>query len=285
MKRESFLEFDSLALDLFFCSEILKLSSLHYGLWAYPSAEALTLDNLRAAQARYTEALYGLIPRGTRSVLDVGCGLGDVSRGLSARGHRVTAISPDKNHGRYLKRLDADVRFVQARYQTFESSERYDLVLMSESQNYFQPEECFAQTARHLASPGYLLVSGMFRKPNSAPFPDFVNVVDDFIAHGSRSGFELVEDVDITQRVLPTLKLVHGAIESYVNPTVELLRRFALGSSPLKLKALSLLFHKQLEELSSIHRFLLSKTDPTVFEQKACYRMLLFQRDALAAAA
>ncbi len=124
MKRESFMEFDSLALDLYFCSEILKLSSLHYGLWADPGAEALTLENLRAAQRRYTEALYRLVPAGTKSVLDVGCGLGDVARGLAARGVRVTAISPDKNHGRYVEGAGAGVRFVQARYQNFSSEEK-----------------------------------------------------------------------------------------------------------------------------------------------------------------
>jgi MPBQ/MSBQ methyltransferase len=285
VKRESFLEFDDLALDLFFCSEILRLTSLHYGLWADPDAEALTLDNLRVAQRRYTEALCGLIPAGTRSVLDVGCGLGDVATRLASRGLIVTAISPDKNHGRYLKRTGGDVRFVQARYQTFQSTQSYDLVLMSESQNYFQPETCFGQTARHLSASGHLLVSGMFRKPNSSPFPDFVNVVDDFIGHGARAGFEVVEDFDVTEQVLPTLRLVHGAISTYVNPSVELLQRFAHSSAPVKLRALRWLFRKQLGELRAIHRYLLAKTDPVVFEERACYRMLLFRRAALSIAA
>jgi MPBQ/MSBQ methyltransferase len=118
------MEFDSLALDLFFCSEILKLPSLHSGLWADPGGEARSLENLRAAQNRYTETLLSLIPDGTRTVLDVGCGLGDVSRGLSARGHSVTAISPDKNNARYLKGAATSVRFLQARYQTFSSREK-----------------------------------------------------------------------------------------------------------------------------------------------------------------
>lgn len=278
MKRESFLEFDSLALDLYFCSEILKLSSLHYGLWEDPAREPLTLENLRAAQNRYTEALYQLIPAGTASVLDVGCGLGDVARGLSSRGHAVTAISPDKNHGRYLRNLGADVRFVQARYQSFESAEKYDLVLMSESQNYFQPEICFEQTARHLHSAGHLLVSGMFRKKDSLPFPDFVNEADDFLANGARAGFALVEDIDITERVLPTLRLVHGAIKAYVNPSVELVQRFMLASAPVKLRLIRWLFRKQLGELSTIYRYLLTKTDPVAFEERACYRMLLFRK-------
>jgi MPBQ/MSBQ methyltransferase len=279
------LEFDSLALDLFFCSEILKLPSLHYGLWAEPGAEALTLENLRAAQLRYTEALYRLVPPGTHSILDVGCGLGDVASKLAARGHAVTAISPDKNHGRYLKRVDSKVRFVQARYQSFESADRYDLVLMSESQNYFQPDVCFAQTARHLSANGHLLVSGMFRKKNAKSFPDFVNVLDEFVDHALCRGFEIIEDVDVTRQVLPTLELVHGALEAYVNPSLTLLERFMHATAPLKTRALTWLLRGQLGELLAIHRYLLAKTDPKAFAERATYRMMLFRKSALEAVA
>jgi len=272
------LEFDGLALDLFFCSEILKLPSLHYGLWADPSTEALTLDNLKAAQNRYTKALCQRIPAGTQTVLDVGCGLGDVARELASRGYRVTALSPDENHGRYLKRRARDIRFVKARYQSFASDERYDLVLMSESQNYFPPDIAFAQTARHVHPSGHLLVSGMFRKKDRPPFPDFVNAINDFIDHGSRARFELVDETDITPQVLPTLKLVHGAISTYVDPSVDLTHRFMRSSAPWKTRAITWLFRKQIRQLSAIHRYLLMKTNPASFEKNACYRILLFRR-------
>jgi MPBQ/MSBQ methyltransferase len=277
VKREGFLGIDGLGLDLFFCSEILKLSSLHYGLWDDPRAEPLTLDSLRHAQARYTHALLDLVPQGVERVLDVGCGLGDVAQHLAARGYAVTAISPDRNHRRYLLGID-DVTFVQARYQTFECSELYDLVLMSESQNYFQADTCFERTARHLKPAGHLLVSGMFRKRDGEPFPDHVNRIDAFIDHGRSSGFELIEDIDVTQRVLPTLELIHGALGSYVTPSVDLLRHFFAASAPMKARAIAWLFKKQLRELEAIHRFLLRKTDPVRFARHGCYRMLLFRR-------
>ncbi len=285
MKRESFFEFDSLALDLYFCSEVLKLESLHYGLFDDPNARAPTLENLRRAQARYSEALYALVPEGTQSVLDVGCGLGDVARGLAERGYQVTAISPDRNHGRYLRELDPGVEFVQARFESFSSPERFDLVLMSESQNHFPAEIGFEQSARHLRPGGALLVCGMFRKRETPPFAEHVNRIDEFIAGGARAGFELVEDRDITRDVLPTLELAHAALESFVEPSLELLRRFLKTTSPLKAKAMSLLFKRQLDELESIRRYLAKKTDPDEFADKSCYRRLLFARRAVARAA
>lgn len=279
------MEFDSLALDLYFCSEILKLSSLHYGLWADPGAEPLTLDNLRAAQRRYTEAIYRLVPGETRSALDVGCGLGDVACGLAARGIRVTAISPDKNHGRYVQGAGENVRFVQSRYQTFSSNERFDLVLMSESQNYFQSSVCFEQTSRFLRPSGHLLVAGMFRKKDKKPFPDHVNVLEDFIDQGAAMGFEVVEDQDITRNVLPTLDLVHGAMRSYIEPSVDLLRRYMETSAPLKSRVLGLIFKRQLGELRGIYNYLLAKTDPDTFARNGTYRMLLLRRGLPAARA
>jgi hypothetical protein len=210
--------------------------------------------------------------------------LGDVAQRLAARGHSVTAISPDENHGRYLNRLGSAVRFVRARYQTFESDERYDLVLMSESQNYFQVDTCFERTARYLKPAGHLLVSGIFLKEHGRPFPDHVNRIDSFIAHGTSNGFDLIEDTDVTSRVLPTLQLMHEALEAYVSPSLALLGHYLRAFAPMRVRAIGWLFHKQLRELDAIHRFLLHKTDPQAFAEHGCYRMLLFRRHSRLAA-
>ena len=48
-------------LDLFLCTEILKLKSLHFGYWEHN--EELSLANLRKAQNRFTSNLIKLIPK------------------------------------------------------------------------------------------------------------------------------------------------------------------------------------------------------------------------------
>ena len=51
---------------------------LHYGYWeTLPvPADELTIARLRGAQQAYTVKLLDAIPKGTRTILDVGCGIG-----------------------------------------------------------------------------------------------------------------------------------------------------------------------------------------------------------------
>ncbi|MGM3308769.1 hypothetical protein ACSQ6I_22795 [Anabaena sp. WFMT] len=81
-------------------------SYLHYGYWEpLPSAaEELTLNRLRIAQEAYAAKLLSFIPKETKTVLDVGCGIGGnaaylcVRRfavALRYRGFSVEGLAPD----------------------------------------------------------------------------------------------------------------------------------------------------------------------------------------------
>ncbi|MGH2413016.1 MAG: hypothetical protein ACRDEA_04865, partial [Microcystaceae cyanobacterium] len=72
-------------------------SYLHYGYWEpLPTAgEELTLTRLRAAQEAYAAKLLSFIPEGTKTVLDVGCGIGGNAVYLCDRGFTVEGLAPD----------------------------------------------------------------------------------------------------------------------------------------------------------------------------------------------
>jgi len=79
-------------LELFVCTDILKLNSLHYGYWQKEelpdiNGATLSLADLKKAQELYTRTLIDLIPQDVDTILDVGCGMGDVTRQLADRGH------------------------------------------------------------------------------------------------------------------------------------------------------------------------------------------------------
>ena len=101
--------------ELYFVTEVLKLRSLHYGYWDEERSNGrLDLDEIQRAQSRFTERLISFVPPETKTILDVGAGIGDNARALSRSGHRVTAISPDRNHERY-RQLERDLPQAPAR--------------------------------------------------------------------------------------------------------------------------------------------------------------------------
>src|SRR6187399_1046070 len=126
-------EHDGVDFELLLLTEAVGLRSLHYGFWEEPpSNEDLSFERLREAQARFTERLLAMIPPDVKSVLDVGSGVGDNSAAMLRRGLEVTALSPDKNHGKFYERLEAEgVEFHNVKFEDFPFGRSYDLVLMS----------------------------------------------------------------------------------------------------------------------------------------------------------
>lgn len=268
-------------LELFFVTEVLRLNSLHYGYWAEPSAaghQILDLRDIQQAQESYTRELLQAIPADVQSVLDVGCGIGDNARAMLARGLKVTALSPDKNHKRYLEEIRSpNLSFHSSRYEDFESDEIFDLVLMSESQNYFDAAIGLKQARRYLRAEGYLLIAGMFRKDCSTDFNAIPNIKRDYLEEAGKAGFVTLETRDITSHVLPTIQIVNNARLLHLEPSFDLAKRYLHASMPLKLKLLKLLFRKQIKELSELASYYARRTNPVLFAAQVEYLIVLLQ--------
>ena len=258
---------DGINLELLICTDILKLNSLHFGLWN--GEEDLSLSNLRVAQARYTENLIALIPDGLGTILDVGCGIGDVARELANRGHAVTAISPDGNHGPY---VDApDNTFHKKRFEELDLDERFDAVLMSESQNYFDADIGFRQCVSHLRRGGYLIVCGMFKKTGAAAFDQMPNLEASYVEKAAQYGLSLIDSTDITEQVLPTMKLANRVYRDHVLPAQRILELYWKRTSRLKRYLIHIYFRKEIERLQLIRSYYEDYIDPEIFRQNVRY--------------
>ena len=62
-------------------NEVLGLDRLHYGMWL--EEDELSYENLKKAQIRYEDYLIENIPEGVKTILDVGCGSGAVTRDIA----------------------------------------------------------------------------------------------------------------------------------------------------------------------------------------------------------
>ncbi len=273
--KQNLFVYNEFNLELFFCREVLRLDSLHYGYWK--AGEELNLKNLRRAQTRYTETLLTLIPKGARSVLDVGCGVGDVARALTQRGLDVVAISPDRNHRQFFT-PDSQVRFCNVTFEEFETDDRFDLVLMCESQNYFHAAVGLQQAVKHTREGSYMLISGMFRKGPGQEFKDVTNIESEYREKAEQHGFRLVKRVDITTQVLPTLRLSREIMERYLEPATRMLGHYLRARSPIPQAILALLLRKQVKDYRKALAYYTERTDAELFEKNVRYLQLLFKR-------
>lgn len=266
--------------ELLFCSHVLGLRSLHWGVWE--DGAPTTLDGLRTAQARFTAKLLAAIPEGVRTVLDVGCGMGDNAAALAARGYQVTCIAPIANYADHLATMrDTGVSFVQAKIEGFGSDTPFDLVFMSESCGYFTPEVAFEKSWRLLKPDGHLLVCNMFRRePVSMKVAR--HLLSDFLRQACTSGFRVVLDEDITRSTLPSLRLAMSLWEGHGAPALAL-GAFYLESASwrtrLAFRLAKRFFARELARAKKSLETYREQLDPELVGRYACYKLLVFRKD------
>ncbi len=260
--------------ELMFVTNILKLESLHYGYWE--ELDKFDLESLRNAQVRYTNTLSDLIPKDVKTILDVGCGIGDVALSLEKKGFKVTAISPDENHGKFFDHPDkALIKFHNVKFEELDLDGRFDLIIMIESQNYFDADEGFAQCRRYLNPGGSVLVSGMFRQNNAKVF-EVCNIERDFIEKANNSGLLLTKSLDITENIVPTLELAYQSYEDIKTLLEAIFNNHLDISTHRKLNILRFVFMKEFRRLKNLQAYYQNRLDPQVFREHVKYKRLLF---------
>jgi SAM-dependent methyltransferase len=274
------MDLDGVNPELFFVTEVLGLRSLHYGYWDEPPATldgSLSLSGISAAQLRFTQQVLRTIPADVRRVLDVGCGIGDIARAMAERGLSVTALSPDKNHQKYFEGDVSDnVAFCASTFEAFDVDDVFDLILMSESQNYFDADIGLRQSRRYLRPGGYILIAGMFRRQRT-PALGVLHSKSEYWDAAARHGFSLLNERDITTNVLPTMQFVNMVRARHLEPAFALAHRYLRASMPVKLRLMKLLFRRQINELRDMKAYYEARTDPEVFARDLQYVIALFQ--------
>lgn len=134
--------------------------NLHYGLWDGLEVNA---GNLGAAQAAYTDKLFGFLPEGPLSILDIGGGAGETARKLLALGHEVNIVIPSDFLANRCRANAPGARVHETTFEDFETNERFDVCLFSESFQYV-PLQTALSKAMELTKPGgHILIADCFR--------------------------------------------------------------------------------------------------------------------------
>ena len=266
--------------ELYVLSEVLKLPSLHYGFWDTGTAsDCLDLDELRCAQGRFRDELLSAIPEGVTNVLDVGAGIGDSAFEMVRRGYNVVAISPDRNHEKYFVGCSSPrLCFRCSTLEKFQTDSRFDLLYFSESINYIDREFGLRQSCRLTKPGGHLLVSGTFRSPGKQPYPEGFDLAElEYVKQAEASGFELVEARDITENVLPTVRLARRAITDYLPPLREMGKAFLETRTPVSRALLKWALARSRRSFDKAVANYYCETDPEYFVRCMRYATLLLR--------
>lgn len=252
-------------------------SYLHYGYWeTLPhSGEELTLSSLRAAQEAYTKKLFSFIPQGISTVLDVGCGIGGNAKYLLERGFNVEGLAPDAlQQEKFIKNTNGQVPFYLTRFEDFQQTHSYDLILFSESSQYIAVDDLAQGAARLLSSGGYLLIADMMRSDPEYQEGIFSNCHVTSVLQEAleRAGFTLIKAEDISNSIAPTIDLSLDYFRSFGLTTMKYISDVVAIALP-PLHALGRWAFKRWLDKPIVEGL----AARTIFERHLCYSIQLWQ--------
>ena len=265
-------------LVLQFTTEVLGLESLHWGYW--DDNDQLNLDNLKKAQKNFTSHLSSFIPKSVSQILDVGCGIGDNALHLSKNGYKLTCISPDINHQKAFKKLENEkINFHRSGIEKFVSEKKFDLALMSESSNYFDKNLAFKKLASLIKDQGFILSASLFRKKDTTVYSNF-HIESEWLESAKKNGFEIINEDDITEKVLPSSEIGRDILHQHGVPLLEVMIKYLTKSKSLKSWLLSFFVESNFQKLKEYitDGYISHILDPHLFKENARYVIYLMKK-------
>lgn len=183
--------------------------NLHYGLW---DGLDVCAANLGPAQEAYTDKLFALLPDRPLRILDIGGGAGETARKLIALGHTVDIVIPSP----YLAdrcRVNCPAATVhEMKLEDFQTDQRFDLCLFSESFQYIPMNFSLPRVAQLLTPDGLLIIADCFRtdpyyQPGRTSRVGGGHAFRDYKTAISNSAFEVISEEDITSSVAPSVQV------------------------------------------------------------------------------
>jgi len=272
MTREIGLEIGSICSKYF-----LKLNHLHYGYWR--SDIEVDIANLHLAQDEYAKFVISHIPDGVKTILDVGCGTGQIAKMLLDRGYQVDCVSPSPFLTKHVNELLGNRSHVfECCYEDLQTNNRYDMILFCESFQYIKVEPALANTNKLLNSDGYLFICDMFRKEiNGKTIMGGGHKINRFNELITKFPFRLIENIDITEQTAPNMDLLNDVLQNVIQPITNAGARFFEIRHPIALKLLSFKYRRKINKLKE--KYLAGGRAGEDFKKCKTYQLFLYKKE------
>ena len=255
----------------------LKLKHLHYGYWN--GNLEVDVANLHVAQDEYVKFIVSHIPDGVKSILDVGCGTGEVAETLLDLGYQVDCVSPCPFLKEQVGNLLGDrTHIFECFFEEMETGNRYDMVMFCESFQYIDLEQALSKTNEFLTSGGYLFICDIFGKDIKAR---------GVMGGGHKLGkfndcivkfpFRLIENIDITEETAPNMDLYGDALQNVVRPVADVAVRFFESRYPIVTKFLKWKYRKKFEKAQK--KYLEGGRSGEDFRKYKSYQLFVYQKE------
>ena len=118
----------------------LNTEDLHYGYWA--DGEKATVQNFAQAQENHSKLILDHIPDGSKRILDVGSGSGNLALKLINKGYQVDCVIPSEFLAEQVQtKLGGQSKIHICGFEQMPPAEAYDLILFGESFQYVKLKE------------------------------------------------------------------------------------------------------------------------------------------------
>ena len=249
---------------------------MHYGIWK--KGMDVTILNLPKAQENHSHFIISHIPKGAKTILDVGCGVGALASRLVSKGYQLDCVSPLPLLSEYARqRLDDKTRIFETKYEDLQTDKKYDVILFSESFQYVNIKKALENTLNFLNEKGYLLICDFFQtnaEGQSAlggghkltEFKDAIAVTP----------FKTISDIDITQETAPNISIVNDIMMNVGKPVWNRIFQYMEYKHPHIAKFLKWKFRKKIQKID--RKYFSGDRNAENFMVYKTYRLMLFQK-------
>ena len=184
-------------------------------------AESISFADLKRAMQAYTDLVATRVPDGAR-VLDVGCGTGGLIGQLRARGIDAAGLTPSAAHARYVRERHG-CEVIEARLEAIDIEGwrgRFDVLTSMESFHNVPPERGVPIMGALLA-PGGRWINIDYYRLRAETRNRSGRLLDDYRRALDSSGFEVVEEIDVSANTAPSMAFAHLIASRIVVPMID----------------------------------------------------------------